>query len=213
MSYSTVPDRVYAYLQMALQDALDRMQANLDTMTDENGNRRIATGAMNRSLDESPVRREGMETVVEFFLSEYWRYIDQGVRGVGPGRQLAPNSPYIQKTPPPYAKRSSPIRKWMRQRGIVPRNAAGKRNDRSKNKDSNEARRKRLARAIALKMHREGIEPIPFYSTVINPAWEKKLLEGIEIVKDESAEEDFDKIMERMVAELRATGTKANYKR
>lgn len=153
-------------IEQYIQKAIDDVVSNLSTMRDSKGRNRFASGVTAQSVGSVPplykVVATDKQTVVEIYMPYYYDYIDKGVNGW----QTTRNSPYsfkLQNRPIPL----EPIRQFMRSRGIVPRDSSGKRV-----KLTNPERQlNSIAFAIGRKIKMNGIEGIPYYSSVINDKW------------------------------------------
>ena len=167
-----------------LQDTIDRVAQNMATMTDGKGHNRYGSGNTAQSIAEQDpvyeVKTDGSIITIEIYMPEYYDYIDKGVNGL----QVSQNSPYSFRTPSPPPLKS--IRTFMLNRGIVPRDKSGKR------KPITESSLNGLAYAIGRKIKMNGVEGVPFYSSVINDKWLNGLADQLIIAYGSEVMEKFD---------------------
>lgn len=138
-------------------------------MVDSKGRNRYASGNTAQSIGfEQPiyeVKQSDKAIEIFIYMPYYYDFIDKGVNGLKTPR----NSPYSfrKASPPPLPA----MRKFMINRGIVPRDSTGRR---TRPKDYDKALNG-LAYLIGRKIKLNGFEGVPFYSSVINPQWEKEM--------------------------------------
>jgi hypothetical protein len=88
----------------------DQVENEIKTRLVNNG--RVASGKLFDSI-RSEVKETKREFILQFFMDDYGKYIDKGVRGSEQNR--AGNSPYKYTTKMPPEK---DLRSWMKLRGI-----------------------------------------------------------------------------------------------
>ena len=146
-----------------LQDTINRIATNMAQMVDSKGRNRYGSGNTAQSIgSEEPLYKIDVKDgliEVDIYMPKYYDFIDKGVNGLQKGR----NSPYSfrKASPPPLAA----IRQFMLNRGIVPRDGKGKR------LPITEKRLNSLAYIIGVGIKKNGIEGVPYYSSVINDKW------------------------------------------
>ena len=150
-------------LSTLFEDTIKTISQNMDKMVDSKGRNRYASGVTAQSIaKDAPLYKiTDKDGVIEIdlYMPKYYDFIDKGVNGLKVNR----SSPYSfrKATPPPLAS----VRQFMLNRGIVPRSKDGKRLPiTEKNLNS-------LAYIIGVGIKMNGIEGVPYYSSVINDKW------------------------------------------
>lgn len=185
------------FLIEEFQAAIDQMLSNLSIMTDSKGHRRINGGSAQpisetlRLDRKSPVRisKNGdIAATIRVPKDGHAYFVDQGVRGTKSSYPASMGSPYQMRTMPPMYK----ILNWMAHRGIGSGLSANK--------------KKKLAWNIARKIRDKGIEGVPFMSSVLDNAFTKRLLDGINKRASEGTKNDMDDyIMKGMYVDPRTS--------
>lgn len=145
------------------QTTIDKIAKNMATMKDSKGRNRYASGNTAKQIgQEAPlyeVKQSGDVITLNLFMPAHYDFIDKGVNGL----EKKHNSPYSfrKASPPPLGT----IRQFMLHRGIVPRGKDGKR------LKTTEGSLNSLAFIIGRSIKKNGIEGIPYYSSVINTNW------------------------------------------
>jgi len=155
------------------QGVIDDLTENLATMRDSQNHNRYASGDTARDIgayNKVGVTVHPDKILIELGMPEHYDFIDKGVKGVERVPVRTGSSPYQFRNIRPNRKMVNALLPWMRARGIVPRNSAGKRINSNINQ-----RLTSLAYAIATGLKKKGIEAVPFYSEVVNDARIKML--------------------------------------
>jgi hypothetical protein len=159
-------DDIIKPIQDYIQAAIDNITGNLSSMTDSKGRNRFASGVTAQNVGSvEPLYKVVVgdkQTVIEVYMPPYYDFIDKGVNGYK-NMQGSPYNFKLNNPPIPLA----PIREFMRSRGIVPRDKGGKRVKLS----NPEKQLNSIAYAIGRGIKMNGIEGVPYYSSVINDQW------------------------------------------
>ena len=145
------------------QTTIDSIAKNMATMKDSKGRNRYASGNTAKEIASEPplyeVKQSGDVITLNLYMPSYYDFIDKGVNGL----KTKHNSPYSFKkaSPPPLGA----IRQFMLHRGIVPRGKDGKR------LKTTESSLNSLAFVIGRGIKKNGIQGLPYYSSVINANW------------------------------------------
>lgn len=148
------------FARFTFQQLIDQITDNLSEMRDSKGRNRYGSGMTAQLVGEynrSFYRRSGNKIVITVNLPEYWKFIEEGVKGTKNVRNNTGSSAYrySDKQPP-----ISAIRQFMRSRAVVPRSGFGKQNNKEQQLNS-------LAFVIARKIKEDGLEAFPFYSRAV----------------------------------------------
>lgn len=158
---------------------VERAQLELGTTRSINGKkvRRVASGDLRKNLLFT-IKGKNILFSAKAPADKYASFVHYGVNGTKK-RQGSPFS-FGSKQPP-----TSPILRWMKQKGIKVRNQDG-----SFAKQT-ESAKKGLAFVIARKIKEQGITPLPYYDMAIKYAFqtqkdliEKALVKDIELNLD-----------------------------
>jgi len=146
------------------QPVLNQIVSNMHTMTDSKGHNRYASGntAQEITVANQDILTESLtEYIVTLTFPMHAIYIDEGVAGYN---NLARTTGQFSFKRNGKQIPTKAIRSFMLNRGIVPRDETGKR---VKLKDP-EKQLNAIAYLIAKKIKRDGIDMVPFISSVIN---------------------------------------------
>lgn len=129
-----------------------------------------ATGSLYQSLEYMPFQK-GDTLGVKFYMEDYGKYVDQGVKGKNPsalptnakkfGKQQAPNSPFKFGTGKGGGLRRG-IFKWIKERNILGRDRKGR-----------FIPRKSLRYMMVRSIYLAGIKPSLFFTTPFKQAVNK----------------------------------------
>jgi hypothetical protein len=142
-----------------------------------------SSGSLESSIGFT-IEYDGQFLVFQLSLNDYYKYIDQGVKGAKYTHTSSANSPfrYTTKMPPLQA-----IAKWVGQKGIIGRTvhttATGKPYYKTK-KLSIVSQGQKTVRAIQRSIFFKGIEATGFYTSVVTGREEdlrKQLIDGFGI--------------------------------
>jgi hypothetical protein len=128
---------------------------------------RYSSGVTAQSIGEfntKPVSIEGGGFKVVLNMPDYYEYLDEGVSGAINNKNRS-QFKYTNKRPPIKA-----IRKFMRNRGIIPKNFRQAKNSKTKSgkRKSADDLLNSLAFAISYGIYKNGTKKTNFYSNVIN---------------------------------------------
>lgn len=137
-------------------ETIAKIQTSLDEST--NG----TSGALRQSFVPSEIKREGSIVTFEIIAEDYYKFVDEGVQGVGGENKttggvfqnVAPNSPFSYKEGvKPSAKHFD---LWSRTKGLNPF-------------------------AVRESVFRKGLTPSYFYSKVMTDEWIGELTSRLEV--------------------------------
>lgn len=151
-------------LKVWWQPVINQIVSNLHTMTDTHGHNRFASGntAQEITAKNTDITSETLtEYIITLTFPRYSLYIDEGVQGYE--NKAKTTGEFSFKRNGKNIPRSA-MRSFMLNRGIVPRDLSGKR---TKPKNMDEALNN-IAFLIGKKIKRDGIDMVPFISSVIN---------------------------------------------
>ena len=168
------------FLKDYFQQVINKLRSNLEHMRDSRGNNRYASTMTAQSVagtdgsETIKITKTDQGVVLDLYMPDYYDYINKGVQGLDSSQNRGKGSKYSfrKPSPPPLFA----MRKFMFNRGIVPKNKEGKR---LPTRGNYEKMLNSLAYAIGVKLKQTGIEPFPFYDNVINDRWLDKLVENL----------------------------------
>lgn len=187
-------DRGLKHAGSALIDAAAFLIAHAQDNLDRGGN--VASGDLSSSIRAEEVIIDGSSLTIPILLNDYWKFIDQGVKGTEGGK-----GKFQFKTKYPSKKMALSILLWMRRRGIRAREFGKYRVEktRTEQKDERIARKlkktdsaKAMAYAISTNIKKKGIKPTKFMTNAVRDTEEymkEKVMNGfkidiIETIKD-----------------------------
>ena len=138
------------------QETITKLQESLDSKASTG-----TSGMLRQSIEPQAIEQTDTGLSLEIVMEDYYKFIDEGVQGVGGERadgsifeQVAPNSPfsYKQGAKPSYKH----FELWSATKGLNPF-------------------------AVAESVFRKGIKPNHFYSDVITPEWIDNLVKRLEV--------------------------------
>jgi hypothetical protein len=92
-------------LVKGFQDELNKSDAN-------------ASGAGSSSI-RFEFEKLGNNYEVAIFMSDYLKYVDEGVQGINKGRNVAPNSPFKFKFKNPSKSHVEALEKWIKEKNVT----------------------------------------------------------------------------------------------
>lgn len=128
---------------------------------------RIATGALAESIQPTEVEIFGSVYRVEIRLADYYKFVDEGVKGWQDERGGA--SPYQFKRTPPGKKMVTEIRKWVIREGLKGRGRENRRmvGRRDTRRNSITDTSTRTAYAISSSIKKKGLRPSHFWRDTV----------------------------------------------
>lgn len=165
-------------IRLFLDDTIKKIAANLATMKDSKGRNRYASGNTAQSIgQDTPLYEVTQDTkgiVIDIYMPYYYAFIDKGVNGLNKNQGSIYS--FRKASPPPLKS----IREFMMSRGIVPRkfNKTTGKFDGSR-LPITEKRLNSLAYILGRSIKLNGIEGVPYYSSVINENWLTELSESV----------------------------------
>ena len=137
-------------------ETIAKIQESLDNTT--NG----TSGALRQSFVPSEIKREGNTATFEIIAEDYYKFVDEGVQGVGGENKskggvfqnVAPNSPFSYKDGMKPSVKHFEL--WSRVKGLNPF-------------------------AVRESVFRKGLTPSYFYTDVITEEWIDELSNRLEI--------------------------------
>ena len=147
---------IEATLDQWNNETIERLQKSLDEKASSGTSQKLRQSIVPQAIQETD---NGLS--VEIIMEDYYKFIDQGVQGVGGERedgsifsQVAPNSPFS------YKKESKPsvehFRQWAQGKGLNPF-------------------------AVRESVFRKGLTPNHFYSDVMTEQWIDVLRDRLEV--------------------------------
>lgn len=148
-------------IESIFQQIVDKLTQNL---IDSKSN---ASRELTKSI-QFEVTTDGSQITARISLEDYYRYTDEGVKGVESTDPSAVNSPFEFKSIYPNKKMAGALGRWITKKGVGPLKYNRKQpRSRKKLKEVIDARRS-LAYAITTNVKKHGIKATRFYSSVIN---------------------------------------------
>jgi hypothetical protein len=141
------------------QKEIERFSKRVINTSKENlrqQNKRVTSSLYNSIKSQSKFSKNSFD--LSFSLGGYGEFVDKGVKGANPNgsprwRQKAPNSPFKFKTSKSSINTSG-LDRWMKIKGIKPRNIKGKK----------PISQKSLRYLIGRSIHGQGIKPSLFFT-------------------------------------------------
>jgi hypothetical protein len=153
-------------IPLALQVVAEYIEAFERAADDRlNAMDRIDTGSL-----ASSIRFETTETVngiiIEVFVNDYYKFVDKGVRGVGPGNKNN-TSPYKFRYANPSKSHIEAMRGWIRRNGLKSRAKDVQKYGRI-GREKRQPEDMRLAQIIARSIKMKGLKRTGFWEDSIN---------------------------------------------
>jgi len=170
--------KIEEFVKVLMNRTTERLRDNLFNMRDSRGHNRAGSGAglVAEVVKDGAFKIQADENklTMELYMPSYYDYVNKGVRGWDMAQSRSKASPYSFKKGNPPIPRAA-MRQFMLNRGIVPRNKAGKRTTPKNYVQALD----QLAWVIGASIKRKGLEPFPFYDNVINEQWAEDVRTGL----------------------------------
>lgn len=153
-------------MPLALQLVADYVEAFEKMAADKlNALDRVDTGSLASSIKfETTETKDGL--IIQVFVNDYYKFVDRGVRGVGPGN-INNTSPYRFRYANPSKSHINAMRGWIRRNGLKSRAKDVQKYGRI-GRENRQPEDLRLAKIIARSIKLKGLRQTGFWTDSIN---------------------------------------------